>query len=81
MKLIEVDAKLHEFEEFEKTFQKDEILEIYYIIENFCNILIILQTSFFNFFNYFSTDLQKNEYKFEIWIVKTGYEKRLLLHS
>jgi hypothetical protein len=28
VKLIEVHAKLHEFEEFEKTFEKDEILEI-----------------------------------------------------
>ncbi len=28
VKLIEVDAKLHEFKEFEKTFEKDEILEI-----------------------------------------------------
>jgi hypothetical protein len=28
VKLIEVDAKLHEFEYLEETFEKDEILEI-----------------------------------------------------
>jgi hypothetical protein len=33
VELIEIDIKLKELEEFERTFKKDEILEMYFIIE------------------------------------------------
>jgi hypothetical protein len=43
MKLIQTNEKIKEdSKEFGKTFERDEILDIYFIIKKMCNILIII---------------------------------------
>jgi hypothetical protein len=48
MELIEINTKLKDkCKEFEGTFERDEILEVQFIILKKCNIFIIIYTSFF----------------------------------
>ncbi len=75
MKLIEVDECLEaKLEKFEGTFEKDEILETYLIIEKivkyfhyFIQVIIIFQL-------FFTSEIFIKKSKFEIQIVKSGYE-------
>jgi hypothetical protein len=44
-----------ELEEFQRTFENDEILEIKFIVKKLYNLLIIFYTSLVLHFNYFLT--------------------------
>jgi len=69
--ILELEDKL---KRIEGTFERDEILEIRFIMKILYNNFIIIYTSLFVFFKFFQL-IFFNEYKIEIQIVKTGYEK------
>ncbi len=74
MELIEINAELEDkLNYFEGTFERDEILEIKFIIKNYVTFSslftqVCLYSSNFINWEFF------NEYKIEIQIVKIGYE-------